>query len=258
MSACPGASARILELGVARADVDSALGTAQVSMWSLALRASLRLYRGRAWLDAGAGGRVGLARMAGVPFDPAAARGGTVAGTWGGPLAYVGVGVESGGSWSRPASKAARCCATSRARWTTGRPSRSRDAGSRARSGSDGADDGCEGSGRGPHRRRRPGLRPEHGQDSRTDRGGTPPSSNIRTDIFLLRAVSSCAVGPPCASSNPDECFVITDAAGGRTSFDPDAVQFVPPGRSRHDGQRAGAVFPPDDRRRGGRFRCAT
>ena len=60
--------------------------------------------------------------------------------------------------------------------------------------------------------------------------GGTPPSSNIRMDVFLLRAVSSCAVGPPCASSNPDECFFITDAAGARISFDPDAVQFVPPG----------------------------
>lgn len=60
--------------------------------------------------------------------------------------------------------------------------------------------------------------------------GGTPPSSNLRMDVFLLRAVSSCAVGPPCASSNPDECFVITDAAGARISFDPDAVEFVPPG----------------------------
>ena len=37
---------------------------------------------------------MGLARMAGVPFDPAVARGGTLAGTWGGPLAYVGVGVR--------------------------------------------------------------------------------------------------------------------------------------------------------------------
>ena len=53
--------------------------------------------------------------------------------------------------------------------------------------------------------------------------GGTPPSSNIRMDVFLLRAVSSCAVGPPCASSNPDECFFITDAAGARISFDPDS-----------------------------------
>ena len=83
-----------LDLGVARTEVGSALGTAQISMWSTALRASLRLYRGRAWLDAGAGGRVGLARMTAVPFDPAVARGGTLAGTWGGPLAYVGVGVR--------------------------------------------------------------------------------------------------------------------------------------------------------------------
>jgi hypothetical protein len=60
--------------------------------------------------------------------------------------------------------------------------------------------------------------------------GGTPPSSNIRTDVFLVRAVSSCAVGPPCTSPNPDECFFITDAAGGRISFDPEAVQLVPPG----------------------------
>jgi hypothetical protein len=60
--------------------------------------------------------------------------------------------------------------------------------------------------------------------------GATPPSSNIRMDVFLLRAVSSCAVGPPCASSNPDACFFLTDAAGGRISFDLDAVRFVPPG----------------------------
>ena len=41
-----------------------------------------------------------------------------------------------------------------------------------------------------------------------------------------LRAVSSCAVGPPCASSNPDECFFITDAAGVRITFDPDVASY--------------------------------
>jgi hypothetical protein len=83
-----------LDLGVARTEVGSALGIAQVSMWSTALRASLRLYRGRTWLDAGAGARVGLARMTGVPFDATTTRGTTLAGTWGGPLAYLGIGVR--------------------------------------------------------------------------------------------------------------------------------------------------------------------
>ena len=59
---------------------------------------------------------------------------------------------------------------------------------------------------------------------------GTPPSSNVRMDVFLVRAVSSCAIGPPCTASNPDECFFVTDAAGDRISFEPEAVQLVPPG----------------------------
>lgn len=83
-----------LDLGIARAEVDTAPGTAHVSMWSAALRASLRLGRERAWLDAGAGGRVGLARIEGIPFDAATTRGGTVAGAWGGPLVYLGVGLR--------------------------------------------------------------------------------------------------------------------------------------------------------------------
>jgi hypothetical protein len=83
-----------LDLGAARTDVGSALGTAHVSIWSTAIRASARLYRGRAWLDAGAGVRVGLARIEGVPFDATATRGGAVVGTWGGPLAYLGVGLR--------------------------------------------------------------------------------------------------------------------------------------------------------------------
>jgi hypothetical protein len=82
-----------LDLGIARAEVDTAPGTAHVSMWSAALRASLRLYRARAWLDAGAGGRLGLARIEGIPFDATTTRGGTVAGAWGGPVVYLGVGL---------------------------------------------------------------------------------------------------------------------------------------------------------------------
>jgi hypothetical protein len=60
--------------------------------------------------------------------------------------------------------------------------------------------------------------------------GSTPPSSNPRVDVFLVRSVSSCAVGPACASPNPDLCFYVADGGGARVQFDPAAVRFVPPG----------------------------
>jgi hypothetical protein len=81
-----------LELTAARNETSRGLGTVDVSMWSAALRVSLRLTRGRSWLDAGAGGRAGVARLAGTPDDVTTTRGATLAGTWAGPIAYVGVG----------------------------------------------------------------------------------------------------------------------------------------------------------------------
>jgi hypothetical protein len=48
--------------------------------------------------------------------------------------------------------------------------------------------------------------------------------------MFLVRAVSSCAVGPACTSAVPDQCFTIADRSGARVSFDPAALRFVPPG----------------------------
>jgi hypothetical protein len=60
--------------------------------------------------------------------------------------------------------------------------------------------------------------------------GATPPGSTLRVDMFLVRAVSSCAVGPACPSANSDQCFYVADRSGTRVSFDPAALRFVPPG----------------------------
>jgi hypothetical protein len=81
-----------LELTTARNEAGRGLGTVDVSIWSAALRVSVRLARGRSWFDAGAGGRLGVARLAGTPVDVTTTRGATLAGTWAGPIAYVGVG----------------------------------------------------------------------------------------------------------------------------------------------------------------------
>jgi len=81
-----------LELTAARNDTSRGLGTVDVSLWSAAVRVSLRHARGRAWFDVGAGGRAGVARLAGMPDDVTTTRGATLAGTWAGPIAYVGVG----------------------------------------------------------------------------------------------------------------------------------------------------------------------
>jgi hypothetical protein len=81
-----------LELTAARNENRRGLGVVDISMWSAALRVSLRFARGQSWLDAGAGGRLGVARLEGRPDDPTTTRGATLAGTWAGPIAYVGVG----------------------------------------------------------------------------------------------------------------------------------------------------------------------
>ena len=81
-----------LELTAARNETSRGLGTVDVSLWSAALRVSLRRARGPSWFDVGAGGRAGVARLAGMPDDVTTTRGTTLAGTWAGPVAYVGVG----------------------------------------------------------------------------------------------------------------------------------------------------------------------
>jgi hypothetical protein len=86
-----------LELAQTRADVDagSAAGSVRASTWSAALRATFTLRRGHTSLDLGAGGRFGLARLSGTPADASRTRGGTLAGTWAGPIAYAGVGFRA-------------------------------------------------------------------------------------------------------------------------------------------------------------------
>ena len=86
-----------LELTQTRADAaaGSDVGSVHASNWSAALRATFTLRRGRTSLDLGAGARFGLARLSGVPADATRTRGGTLAGTWAGPVAYAGVGVHA-------------------------------------------------------------------------------------------------------------------------------------------------------------------
>ena len=86
-----------LELTETRADADAGpdVGSVRASTWSAALRATFTLRRGRTSLDLGAGGRFGLARLSGTPADATRTRGGTLAGTWAGPVAYAGVGVHA-------------------------------------------------------------------------------------------------------------------------------------------------------------------
>jgi hypothetical protein len=86
-----------LELTETRADADAGpdVGSVRASTWSAALRATFTLRRGRMSLDLGAGGRLGLARLSGTPADATLTRGGTLAGTWAGPVAYAGFGIHA-------------------------------------------------------------------------------------------------------------------------------------------------------------------
>ena len=94
VSGRPGVALELTETR-ASADAGDSLGSVRASMWSAALRASFTLRRGRASLDLGAGARFGLARLSGTPADASRTRGGTLAGTWAGPVAYAGVGVHA-------------------------------------------------------------------------------------------------------------------------------------------------------------------
>lgn len=57
----------------------------------------------------------------------------------------------------------------------------------------------------------------------------TPPGSNLRVDVFMVRDVQSCAVGDVCRSADLNQCFTLSDAAGPRLAFRPDGLLFVPP-----------------------------
>ena len=81
-----------VEIGFAGATVTSQLGQVDVSIWSTTLRGSLRIQRGRFWMDGGVGARFGLARISGRPSDAKATDGAVLASGWGGPVGYVGVG----------------------------------------------------------------------------------------------------------------------------------------------------------------------
>jgi len=61
----------------------------------------------------------------------------------------------------------------------------------------------------------------------------TPPGSNLRLDVFVVRLATTCAIGPACARADPGVCFTLSDSSGPQIQFDPNQVQFVPPGDAR-------------------------
>ena len=88
-----------LDLTGAWNEVPSALGNVRVSSFSAAPRLSLKLFPGsgrRAWLELGAGPRLGVARLVGAPVDAGSTRGRSLAGAWAGAAAYAGVGLALG------------------------------------------------------------------------------------------------------------------------------------------------------------------
>jgi hypothetical protein len=85
-----------LDLITSRSSAKTLLGEVSAVTWSTAVRSSFKLHIGTSWLEAGVGGRFGIARLDGVPADSAQARGGVVAGTWLGPIGYAGGGTRFG------------------------------------------------------------------------------------------------------------------------------------------------------------------
>ncbi|HEX6277177.1 MAG TPA: hypothetical protein VFZ53_29250 [Polyangiaceae bacterium] len=84
-----------IDLIAAQLETDAELGSVRASTWSSAPRVSFKLWLDPAWLEVSPGFRVGLARLVGSPMDEGEARGGVVAGMWGGPVLYAGSGVEA-------------------------------------------------------------------------------------------------------------------------------------------------------------------
>ncbi|HEX6764932.1 MAG TPA: hypothetical protein VF103_05625, partial [Polyangiaceae bacterium] len=78
---------------------------------------------------------------------------------------------------------------------------------------------------------------PEHPADGASGGGtGMPPGSNLRVDAFLVRDVSSVAIGEPCGRNNdPDmrmgggDCFEFEDSSGAGIAFRSDTLDFVAP-----------------------------
>lgn len=56
-----------------------------------------------------------------------------------------------------------------------------------------------------------------------------PPEASLRADVLLVRHVDSCAVGVPCESRDPDDCFYLSDETGPALLFQPNGLDFVPP-----------------------------
>jgi hypothetical protein len=60
-----------------------------------------------------------------------------------------------------------------------------------------------------------------------------PPEANLRADVLLVRRVDSCAIGSPCDSRDPENCFHLSDEAGPVLLFEPSGLDFVPLGDER-------------------------
>jgi hypothetical protein len=61
----------------------------------------------------------------------------------------------------------------------------------------------------------------------------TPPGSNLRMDVLMVRSLSTCAVGNPCRLADSSQCYTVTDSAGGRVAYDPSTVQLLAPSDAR-------------------------
>jgi hypothetical protein len=60
-----------------------------------------------------------------------------------------------------------------------------------------------------------------------------PPGSNVRLDVLVVRALSTCVIGNPCTSSDPSQCYYVTDSSGARTTYDPGSYELVAPSDAR-------------------------
>jgi hypothetical protein len=61
----------------------------------------------------------------------------------------------------------------------------------------------------------------------------TPPGSNLRMDVLMVRSLATCAVGNPCRLPDASQCYTVTDGAGARTTFDPATIQLLAPSDAR-------------------------
>jgi len=59
--------------------------------------------------------------------------------------------------------------------------------------------------------------------------GAAPLGPSPRVDVFLLRSVSTCAVGKACTAGDASQCFYLADSTGSRVSFSTDGLRFVEP-----------------------------